>query len=39
MTTRTAVLATAFAVRAEYEQVTASGGDPSLLSVGLQWRF
>jgi opacity protein-like surface antigen len=28
-----------FAVRAEYEQVTASGGDPSLLSVGLLWRF
>jgi hypothetical protein len=29
----------AFAVRLEYERVSASGGDPDLLSLGLTWRF
>lgn len=28
-----------FAVRAEYERINASGGDPDLLSVGILWRF
>jgi opacity protein-like surface antigen len=29
----------AFAVRAEYEEISASGGNPDLLSVGMLWRF
>jgi hypothetical protein len=29
----------AFAVRAEYERISASGGDPDLLSLGVIWRF
>jgi Outer membrane protein beta-barrel domain len=29
----------AFAIRAEYEQVSASGGNPDLLSVGILWNF
>jgi hypothetical protein len=28
-----------FAVRVEYERISASNGDPSLLSVGLTWKF
>jgi opacity protein-like surface antigen len=28
-----------FAVRAEYERISASTGDPSLMSLGLIWRF
>jgi Outer membrane protein beta-barrel domain len=28
-----------FALRAEYERINASGGDPSLSSVGALWRF
>jgi hypothetical protein len=30
---------TAFAVRAEYERISASGGDPDLLSLGVIWNF
>jgi opacity protein-like surface antigen len=29
----------AFALRLEYERISASGGDPDLLSLGLTWRF
>lgn len=29
----------AFAVQLEYERISASGGDPDLLSVGLTWTF
>jgi opacity protein-like surface antigen len=28
-----------FALRAEYERINASGGDPALTSVGILWRF
>jgi hypothetical protein len=28
-----------FAIRAEYERISASFGDPSLMSLGLIWRF
>jgi hypothetical protein len=28
-----------FAIRAEYERISASTGDPSLISLGLIWRF
>jgi hypothetical protein len=28
-----------FAIRAEYERISASTGDPSLMSLGLLWRF
>ena len=28
-----------FAARAEYERISARGGDPDLISVGLSWRF
>jgi hypothetical protein len=28
-----------FALRAEYERINASGGDPALSSVGILWRF
>jgi hypothetical protein len=28
-----------FAIRAEYERISASTGDPSLFSLGLTWRF
>jgi opacity protein-like surface antigen len=30
---------TAFAVRVEYERISASGGDPDLLSLGITWSF
>jgi hypothetical protein len=33
------VTLTRFAIRAEYERVSASTGDPSLMSLGLIWRF
>jgi hypothetical protein len=29
----------AFAVRLEYERISASGGDPDLLTIGVTWRF
>jgi hypothetical protein len=29
----------AFGVRAEYERISASGGDPDLLSLGITWSF
>lgn len=28
-----------FAVRGEYERFNAAGGNPSLLSLGITWRF
>jgi hypothetical protein len=29
----------AFALRLEYERISASGGDPDLLSIGVTWKF
>jgi hypothetical protein len=29
----------AFSIRAEYERISASGGDPDLLSIGASWSF
>lgn len=33
------IMVAAVAIRAEYERISATGGDPDLLSLGISWSF